>query len=602
MSYLVLARKWRPATFDEVIGQQGVIQTLKNAIGLDRVAHAYLFCGARGVGKTSVARILAKALNCEKGPTTEPDNSCSSCKEITSGHSSDVFEIDGASNTGVDDVRSLRDNSRYLPASSRFKIYIIDEVHMLSTSAFNALLKTLEEPPAHVKFIFATTEPHKIPLTVLSRCQRFDFKRIPSDVILDHLRKILKDEGAEIEEAGLQLIAREASGSVRDSLSLTDQVLAFAGDKISTEQVYQALGLTRSGMFAEVISYVIDNRPDQLMLLVEKLFDEGHDLKRFLEGLLWHIRHLILYRSLKNPDALVDVLEEDRQGLSEQAQKAPTLRWHQIFDILARALDDLPRSPYPRLVLETALLRLSAVEPLLEVVDVLERVEQLSKQFDSGALPLRQNNPGPARNERQPERVQFVPPTAKKPPPQKVDRLTEKKPVETPEAELAKAEPPKAEPPKAEPPEAEPPKQATAAPVCQGKFPEGWEKLVTLVSKRRPSLGSVLNHACPLELSAQKVRISLQPGSFFADQMKTPRNMQELEGFCRELFGQDIKLEVEDRQADHGVTLAQSWEQDKQDAEDQMRSQALSHPMVKEAIKIFGAEVDKINTSGRSDT
>ncbi|MBW1808153.1 MAG: DNA polymerase III subunit gamma/tau [Deltaproteobacteria bacterium] len=577
MSYLVLARKWRPVTFDEVIGQQGVIQTLKNAIGLDRVAHAYLFCGARGVGKTSVARILAKALNCEKGPTTEPDNSCSSCKEITSGHSSDVFEIDGASNTGVDDVRSLRDNSRYLPASSRFKIYIIDEVHMLSTSAFNALLKTLEEPPAHVKFIFATTEPHKIPLTVLSRCQRFDFKRIPSDVILDHLRKILAAEGAEIEETGLQLIAREASGSVRDSLSLTDQVLAFAGDKISTEQVYQALGLTRSGIFAEVISHVVDNRPDQLMLLVEKLFDEGHDLKRFLEGLLWHIRHLILYRSLKNPDALVDVLEEDRRGLAEQAQKAPTLRWHQIFDVLARALEDLPRSPYPRLVLEIALLRLAAIEPLLDIADVLERVEQLSKKFDSGALPQNQNNPRPARNERLSERVQFVPPIAKQPPPKKNDSPAAIKP--------------------AEPIKAEPIKEATEAPSSQGKFPEGWEKLVALVSKRRPSLGSVLNHACPLELSAQKVRISLQPGSFFADQMKTSRNMQELEGFCRELFGQDTQLVVEDRQAEDGVTLAQSWEQDKQDAEDQMRSQALSHPMVKEAIKIFGAEVDTIKTS-----
>ena len=286
MSYVVLARKWRPASFDEVIGQEGVVRTLENAISMDRVAHAYLFCGARGVGKTSVARILAKALNCEEGPTPKPDNSCTSCTEIARGVSPDVFEIDGASNTGVDDVRSLRENSQYLPARSRFKIYIIDEVHMLSTSAFNALLKTLEEPPRHVKFIFATTEPHKIPLTVLSRCQRFDFKRIPSDVILEQMKKILAKEKAEIELEGIQAIAREAAGSMRDALSLTDQVLAFGGEQITAEQVYEALGLAQSGLFSEVIQQVVDNRPDQLMQLVEKLFDEGHDLKRFLEGLL----------------------------------------------------------------------------------------------------------------------------------------------------------------------------------------------------------------------------------------------------------------------------------------------------------------------------
>jgi DNA polymerase III subunit gamma/tau len=539
-----------------------------------------------------VARLLAKALNCAEGPTPEPDNTCNSCKEITSGHSPDVFEIDGASNTGVDDVRSLRENSRYLPAGSRFKIYIIDEVHMLSTSAFNALLKTLEEPPEHVKFIFATTEPHKIPLTVLSRCQRFDFKRIPSDVILKRLRMILESEGSTIEEEGLLLIAREAAGSMRDALSLTDQVLAFGGESITAEQVYGALGLARSSMFEKVISCVIGNQVDELMLLVEELFDEGHDLKRFLEGLLWHVRHLILYRTLENPDSLVDALEEDRARFREQAAQAETLRWHQAFDVLSRALGDLPRSPYPRLVLETALLRLSAVEPLLDVGDLVERVERLSMQN----VPEGSGRPAPGRPPPQgssgggESRPRFVPPTA---------RAKESKPETKSEPET-KSKPKEEEQPI--PRVVDEPRVEERTEQQDGTFPAGWEELVARVSKHRPSLGSILNHACPLEVSPRYVRIALEPGTFFADQMKAPRNRREIEKFCRDMFGEETELKVEDRQEGQGVSLAQSWEQERKKSADEQRKQAINHPMVKEAIKVFGAEVEQIRTPERSES
>ncbi|HUU00955.1 MAG TPA: DNA polymerase III subunit gamma/tau [Myxococcota bacterium] len=569
MSYLVLARKWRPSTFDEVVGQDGVIRTLRNAIHTNRVAHAYLFCGARGVGKTSVARLLAKALNCEQGPTPDPDNSCGICREITGGNSPDVFEIDGASNTGVDDVRSLRENSRYLPARSRFKIYIIDEVHMLSTSAFNALLKTLEEPPEHVKFVFATTEPHKIPLTVLSRCQRFDFKRIPSGIILERLQKILGAEGAAIDAEGLRIISREAAGSMRDALSLTDQVLAFAGDKVDAEQVYAALGLARSQMFATVIDCVIEQRSDDLMRLVEGLFDEGHDLKRFLEGLLWHVRNLILYRSLEKPDSLVDALEEERTVLRAQAGKAEALRWHQLFDVLVRALSELSRSPYPRLTLETALLRLSAVEPLVEIGSLVDRVAELSREIEGGkgrGEPPREQGQGGGRTEK-PARPAFIPPTPNE---KKASPSPQTQPVEKP---------------------------ATQAVGTSDGFPKEWQKLVAMVSRRRPSLGSVLNHAYPLEVSAERVCIALEPGSFFADQMKVERNRRELEKYCRELFGQETRLSVEDRRADQGVTLAQALDDERQTRMDEQRNQALSHPMVKEAIKIFGAEVAQVKTT-----
>ncbi len=595
MSYLVLARKWRPASFDEVIGQQGVIQTLKNAITMDRVAHAYLFCGARGVGKTSVARILAKALNCQQGPSPEPDHTCASCLEITSGHSQDVFEIDGASNTGVDDVRSLRENARYLPASSRYKIYIIDEVHMLSTSAFNALLKTLEEPPEHVKFIFATTEPHKIPLTVLSRCQRFDFKRIPTEAILQQLSKILTAEEARIEEEGLRVIAREAAGSMRDALSLTDQVLAFSGDEITAAQVVTALGLAKSEMFAQVTLAIVEKRSDDLMHLVEQLFDGGHDLKRFLEGLLWHVRNLILYCSLKDPGDLVDVSAEDRQALRQQATMVDALRWHQVFDILARALEEIARNPHPRLVLETALLRLSAAEPLFEVGDLLGQVQDLARQLEAAPRHGKPGGPGPSSAT---SKRAEVPPSQPRPTfeiPKRPEKKGPPPPTQKP------VEQPALTPPKSTPAESTPAEPTPAEPSSSGTgFPEGWAELVALVSKHRPSLGSVLNHACPLEISPERVRIGLESGSFYADQMRTERNHRELRKFCQEFTGTECKLQVEDQQDNAGATLAQTWEREKKESAEKKRSQVLAHPMVQEAIRVFGAEIEQVRDLDRS--
>jgi DNA polymerase III subunit gamma/tau len=557
MSYLVLARKWRPTTFDEVIGQEGVVRTLKNAIQSNRVAHAYLFCGARGVGKTTVARILAKALNCAHGPTPTPDNSCESCNEIAKGSSPDVLEIDGASNTGVDDVRSLRENSVYLPAKSRFKIYIIDEVHMLSTSAFNALLKTLEEPPAHVKFIFATTEPHKIPVTVLSRCQRFDFKRVSAANILAHLKRLLSEEGAQIEEEGLRWIAREAAGSLRDALSLLDQVLAYGGQTITTPQVAEALGLTRGGVFDEMTKAVLDNRPDDLMRLVERLFDEGHDLKRFVEGLLWHVHHLILFSTLRDPGELLDLLPEEKDRLRELSRRAEPLRWHQMFDVLSRALEELGRNPYPRLVLETALLRICAIDSLLPVDDLLSRVEDLARRVGASG----ESDGGGVSG-------------------QPAQRRTENPPNPAKTIEPSKA--------------AEPSADLAGSPI-----PKEWEDLVLFVSKKRPSLGSVLGHAAVKELSKTRVRIALESGSFFADQMKSGRNRQDLEKFCAEFFGAKTDLVVEEQTTGSDATLVRSREIQEQKTNEEVRQKALAHPAVQEAIRVFGAEVDHVKTQGR---
>ncbi len=604
MSYLVLARKWRPNTFEEVIGQEGVVRTLQNAISLNRVHHAYLFCGPRGVGKTTVARILAKALNCLKGPTPTPDNDCSICIEIVHGSSPDVLEIDGASNTGVDDVRTLRENSQYLPARSRYKIYIIDEVHMLSTSAFNALLKTLEEPPAHVKFIFATTEPHKIPITVLSRCQRFDFKRIPSQVIFQHLQRVLQQEGVSIDDEGLLLIAREASGSIRDALSLTDQVLAFGGQRITTAEVRQALGLPLGALFGQVIQAVLDRRPDDLMHLIEQLFDEGHDIKHFLEGLLWHVHHIILIRSLRNGRALLpELLPEEYDQLVQQATAADLLRWHQIFDVLSRASEDLGRHPYPRLALETALLRLLAIEPMVGVDELLARIENLSARVGTGSTAV--ESPAAVRQavsrnaqtdtigRQQTGRGQTNRAPAAAPPAR----------ASTPRRDTAAPAPSVANPSSLVTQTQDSPEATVdAAAFEENNPPDAWKALVQFVSQRRPALGSILQHAHAREVSAQCVRIALEQKSFFADQLKDAHNFSALQKFCGEFFHADVALVVEEAQDEAEPSLAAERELNESKRAAAIQQEALTHPLVQEVVRIFGAEVDQVLPGGRRDS
>jgi DNA polymerase-3 subunit gamma/tau len=604
MSYLVLARKWRPNTFAEVIGQEGVVRTLQNAISLNRVHHAYLFCGPRGVGKTTVARILAKALNCLKGPTPTPDNDCSICIEIVRGSSPDVLEIDGASNTSVDDVRTLRENSQYLPARSRYKIYIIDEVHMLSTSAFNALLKTLEEPPAHVKFIFATTEPHKIPITVLSRCQRFDFKRIPSQVIYQHLQHILQQEGVSIDDEGLLLIAREASGSIRDALSLTDQVLAFGGQRITTADVRQALGLPLGALFGQVTQAVLERRPDDLMHLIEQLFDEGHDIKRFLEGLLWHVHHIILIRSLSNAKGLLsELLPEEYEQLVQQATAADLLHWHQIFDVLSKASEDLGRHPYPRLALETALLRLLAIEPMVGVDEVLARIENLSGRIGTGSPAaesaavvrpvVQRNTPTDPNSRQQTGRGQTNRAPAAAPPARTSPSVRDTQVVAPSSASPASPVAHQHSAPEA---------ISEAATFGEETPPDTWKALVQFVSQRRPALGSILQHAHAREVSKERVRIALEQKSFFADQLKETHNFNALRNFCSEFFSTEVALLVEEAPDEGQPSLAAEREVTDSQRAASIQQEALAHPLVQEVVRIFGAAVDQVLPGGRRES
>ncbi|MBC7358323.1 MAG: DNA polymerase III subunit gamma/tau [Desulfacinum sp.] len=384
MSYLVLARKWRPQTFDQVIGQPHVTRTLQNAIKTGRIAHAYLFTGARGVGKTSVARILAKALNCERGTSPVPCNECSNCREISQGNAVDVLEIDGASNRGIDSIRDLRDTVRYRPAKSPYKIYIIDEVHMLTTEAFNALLKTLEEPPAHVLFIFATTEPHKIPGTILSRCQRYDFRRIPTREILAHLSRIAAEEGVGFSESVLFAVAREADGSMRDAQSLMEQLLAFRGEDLDDREVLDLLGVVDRETVREAARAVLDRDVRKCLDLVDRLHGRGIDLRRFCQRLCEYFRDLmVLSFGEARGGSWLDLPREERRGLEALVSRTSGEELFSYFQMLVAGEEEIRRSSLPRVALEMLLLRLATLPRLESLDSVLERLETLV----SGAAP-----------------------------------------------------------------------------------------------------------------------------------------------------------------------------------------------------------------------
>jgi len=376
MSYLVLARKWRPQTFQDMTGQEHVVRTLANAIKTDRVAHAYLFCGPRGVGKTTAARLLAKALNCEKGPTPEPCGQCRACVEIAAGTSVDVAEIDGASNNGVENVREIRENAKSLPSRDRHKIYIIDEVHMLSSAAFNALLKTLEEPPGHVKFIFATTEPHKLPETILSRCQRHNFRRIPAARMLERLKEIAQAEKIDVSERSLALLVRQSEGGMRDALSLLDQILSACGPSPSDEAVVEALGAIDRTVVQQMTEGLIRRDAGQVLAHVAEVYNRGLDLKRLAEEISLQLRHLFVTKT--TGEAPGELAESERRSLVELSREADSAQIARMFDIVHAYVMEVSRADQPKLALEMSLLKAIQLAPAASIPELVAKLERLS--------------------------------------------------------------------------------------------------------------------------------------------------------------------------------------------------------------------------------
>lgn len=544
MSYLVLARKWRPQTFEDVVGQEHVTRTLQNAIKSGRVAHAYLFTGARGVGKTSAARILAKALNCASGPTSVPCNTCESCREITGGSSMDVFEIDGASNTGVDDIRELRENLKFPPIKGRFRIYIIDEVHMLSTNAFNALLKTLEEPPSHVVFVFATTDPQKIPVTILSRCQEFDFKRIPALLIQERLRSISESEGIKISEKGLHVIAREADGGMRDAQSILDQVISFAGEDVSDEDVMKTLGVIDRDVLKEAAQGILERNPARCIELVERIYDYGYDVRLFYKNLLEYIRNLTVLKMIKEPGRLIDLPDGEIAELKGLADGFSQEELQQLFAILSRGEDELKRSSSPRLSLEMTLIRMATLRPLIPISDLIERVEGIEKGIVGayGHTPKKMDVGAQHAVPLQDQRTEFV---SEQIPSYEHEEVKEKKAGATIELE-------------------EP--------------GDTWKGFLQFVQRKRPSLASLLGHGRLMELIESGMKIGFDKGSFYLSTMDEKDNRAALGELLKEYLGRDM-----------GITIIPVASEVK--VQERVEKVQPKHPIVEEALKVFGGRI-----------
>lgn len=387
MEYLSLYRKWRPQNFAQIRGQGPIVRTLQNALEQNRVAHAYLFAGPRGTGKTSTAKILAKSLNCAQGVTPFPCGECESCKKTKNGYAIDVIEIDAASNRGIDEIRDLREKVKFLPSEGRYKVYIIDEVHMLTTEAFNALLKTLEEPPAHVVFILATTELHKIPATILSRCQCFEFKPIALQDIRDSLSQVAQEENLEISASALNLIARNAQGGLRDALSLLDQVISFRGQKIEVEDVEAILGLASQESLFRLGAILLEKASAKTIELVQQLVDEGRDLQQFVKGAMGHFRNLLLFKVCAEPELLLGLSAEETERLESQALQYRKGELLKIIETLSACEREMKWAFQTRWNLEVALIKLTEAVEQHSLAELVERVKKLEEMLARAEQP-----------------------------------------------------------------------------------------------------------------------------------------------------------------------------------------------------------------------
>lgn len=563
MSYLVLARKYRPQIFAEVVKQEHVTQTLSNTISADRVAHAILFTGPRGTGKTTVARILAKALNCEKGPLPEPCNKCQSCIEITSGSASDVFEIDGASNNSVEQIRELRGNINYMPVRSRYKIYIIDEVHMLSLAAFNALLKTLEEPPPHVMFLFATTEPDKIPITILSRCQRHDFRRIGSEAIIRHLQKLCDQEGIKVELESLGLIAREAGGSMRDALSLLDQIISSSfTEKVEHNRVLDILGGIDRKILHDISAAVFSGEIAEILKVFDEIYSHGRDMKKLYNELVLHFRNLMIIKMGGQASKLVDLPQNEITQMEKQVEKVSELFLSQIFDLLFKQETAIKFSAQPRLILEMIFIKLFQIKPALPIETLIKKIDglkKITKEDDFKQIV----KTGPEYD------IKFVEPLNKK-----IDSDLDSAPdyktgsadhYESGEiAEAVKTDFPKNAP-----------------------FDAVGQRLIELIALKKPSVGAHLRKCKFKTLTKDKVEIEVSGNDFVLKALESSIN--QIKQIAGEIFGNTPEvILLENIAAQNAIKEKNRQTKIRQE---KIKQDIMKNPLVLDALEIFNGTI-----------
>ena len=584
MSYLVLARKSRPQDFNQVVGQTPVVKTLMNSIVRDRIAHAILFSGVRGVGKTTLARIMAKAINCEQKSDGNPCNQCLSCKEITAGSSLDLYEIDGASNRGIQEIRELKEKIRFLPTSSKFKVIIIDEVHMLTTEAFNALLKTLEEPPDHVFFMFATTELHKIPITILSRCQRYELKRVSAEDLTDHFQKLSIAEGVAIEPAALSLIVRESEGSVRDGLSLLDQVFSYGESNITVADVIEVLGLVSRDIILGISRALLNKNPGAALQALEETFIFGVDLKRFTSDLLNAFRTLILCK-IDGCQELIDIPPEEIIEFKELADKHSHNTLHMKLNLLMQGVEEMRYSSQPRLALESAFLRIVQSDDIVPVTEILGKLDSLLKGNSAPKTTVTE----PVVKKKIPEKVVEtinVPKPAPKPTPKPVQSVSPQKQTEPP---LPSEQPP--------------------IPHDQQKTVENIEKPIPHPHQRdvRRDWPGFIEHvkdrkvwmAQDLQRTERVKEVDGELHLRFADQanctlLRQKENVKLLTEFILDFFQKDLKLRF--------ITPEETDKKDSETTESphKLRQKLANDPLVAMATEIFNGQIGDIRVGPRS--
>ncbi len=567
MSYQVIARKWRPQSFDELVGQEHVSQTLVNALRAGRMPHAILFTGPRGTGKTSSARILAKSLCCSQAQNFVPCHTCPNCVDIAQGRHVDVIEIDGASNNGVEAIRELRETVGYMPTSGKYKVYIIDEVHMLSTSAFNALLKTLEEPPAHVVFVMATTEAHKIPQTILSRCQRFDFRRIATRKITEHLQKICETEGIPFEIEALWLIARQGDGSMRDSQSLLEQVITFTNRDIKYQRVVETLGLTDRHLVLDTLHAILERQPPKVLAILERFHQTAAEPHLFAQELMELLRHLTIVKVAGPASQLiVDLQDSETETLSHWAESLSEEELHLLFDLALKGVQDILKAFDARLVLEMVLLRLASAPKIESLARILSSLKTTGTLPGSSAL-----NAMPSSGA-----TGMVPSQSG----------TEASPAPVAKAAISRTT------------TLNSPLQNLSGQKVDTSLPENdqWLGFVGLVKKVDGLFGAKLEGILFLGLKDKRIGLGiLDKMQFLKQQLTAPQTTKRLQSYIDQFWVEGYALDIQtvkDKSA--GFSAQALTEQREQQKKDHLDQQIQAHPLVKTAQAIFKSQIKSI--------